>query len=317
MHRMKKKMTTLLLVLLVCAAMVGCEKRTIGNAVLPEGSYKVYYINANETGITWQPYQAKSTKTKELINELLEQLSSDPGNYALKHSIREHVIVKDCTLEDGTLIINFDSTYTNQSSISEALIRAAIVKTMDQVPGVEYTEFYVNGTPLVDESEQIVGAMTADDFINDSDVETSYIPASLTLYFSNASGERLVECTEKKLYDGSITMEQLIVLRLIEGPDEIEKDQGIRSVIPKNTTLNNVTTKEGVCYVDFSKEFLAPVEGVNEKVSIYAVVNSLVELNHINKVQIMIEGKLVETYRDSIELDRIFERNLNIVEGTN
>lgn len=300
----------------MAALVAGCEGKKNQNRVLPEGSYKVYYINNSQTGIVWEAYKAESTNSETLIGELLEQLSSDPGNFAYKHSISDDVIVKEYTLAEGTLTINFDSTYQNQSAINEALMRAAIVKTLCQIKGVDYVEFYVNGVPLIDANEKVVSPMTADDFINDNDVETSYIPASLYLYFSNEEGDKLVECTEKKLYDGSITMEQLILLRLIEGPDETEMAEGMKAVIPKDTVLNNVTTKEGVCYVDFSKEFLNPMEGVNEVVSIYAVVNSLVELNNINKVQIMIDGKIVNTYRDSVELDVIFERNLNIVEGT-
>lgn len=313
---MKKKVSLFFLFFLMVVLAAGCENKSDLNRVLPEGSYKVYYINSNQTGLEREIYKAESTKSEDLVEELLEQLSSDPGNYAYKHSISDDVIVKEFVLEEGNLTINFDSTYQNQDAINEALTRAAIVKTLCQIEGVNYVEFYVNGLPLTDSNEKVVSPMTADDFISDNDVETSYIPASLYLYFSNEEGDKLVECTEKKLYDGSITMEQLILLRLIEGPDEVEQDEGMRAVIPKDTVVNNVTTKEGVCYVDFSKEFLAPMEGVNEKVSIYAVVNSLVELNNINKVQIMIDGKIVETYRDSVELDSIFERDLDIVEGT-
>ena len=313
---MKKRICLFLLFFLIAALVAGCKYKTNRNTVLPEGSYKVYYINSSQTGIVWEAYKAESTAPEALIEELLEQLSSDSGNYAYKHSISDDVIVKEFTLTEGNLTINFDSTYQNQNAIDEALMRAAIVKTLTQIEGVDYVEFYVNGAPLIDAYEKVVSPMTAEDFIDDNDVESSYIPASLYLYFSNEKGDKLVEAIEKKLYDGSITMEQLILLRLIEGPDEAEMAEGMKAVIPKDTVLNNVTTKEGVCYVDFSKEFLNPMEGIDEMVSIYAVVNSLVELNNINKVQIMIDGKIVDTYRDSVELDVIFERNLNIVEGT-
>ena len=313
---MKKKVSLFFLLFLIVVLVAGCEKKTDLNTVLPEGSYKVYYINNTQTGITWEVYEAESTEPEDLIEELLEQMSSDPANYAYKHTISDNVIVKEFTLTEGNLTINFDSTYQNQDAINEALTRAVIVKTLCQIEGVNYVEFYVNGAPLTDSNEKVVSPMTADDFINSNDVETNYIPASLTLYFANKKGDKLMQCTEKKLYDGSITMEQLILLRLIEGPDEVEQAEGMRAVIPKDTVVNNVITKEDVCYVDFSKEFLAPMEGVNADVSIYAVVNSLVELNNINKVQIMIDGKIVETYRDSIELDSIFERKLDIVEGT-
>lgn len=294
----------------------GCDNTTENDVILEKGTYKVYYVNNTQTGISWEAYEAESQNTEDTIEELLERLSEDPENYAYKHSLSEDVIVKEFTLTDGSLVINFDSTYQNLKQINEALMRAAIVKTLTQIDGVDFVEFYVNGTPLTDAYEKAIGQMAAEDFIDDSDVETSYIPAFYSLYFSNEDGDSLVECEENKMYDGSITMEQLILLRLIEGPDEVEQEDGIKAVIPSDTVLNNVTTKEGVCYVDFSKEFLNAVDGVDDQVSIYAVVNSLVELNTINKVQIMIDGKIVETYRDSLDLDVIFERNLDIIEGT-
>lgn len=313
---MKKLFSIVYLLFLMMAVMTGCEEKTDEGVILEDGSYRVYYINTNQTGIVWEEYKAKSTGINDLVEELLEELSTDPGNYAYKHSISEDVIVKEFSLMDGNLLINFDSTYLNQDKIDEALMRAAIVKTLTQIKGVDYVEFNVNGTPLNDAYDKPIGQMKTEDFIDDNDVKTSYIPASISLFFANKSGKGLIECNERKLYDGSITMEQLILLRLIEGPDETEQSQGMKAVIPGDTVLNNVTTKEGVCYVDFSKEFLNAVDGVNAEVSLYSVVNSLVELSNINKVQIMIDGKIVDSYLDSIELDNIYERNLNLVEGS-
>ena len=47
--------------------------------------------------------------------------------------------------------------------------------------------------------------------------------------------------------------------------------------------------------------------------AIYSVVNSLVELNNVNKVQITINGETNIMFRESVSLSTVFERNLNIV----
>ena len=312
---MKKRIGILIFIFLMLTIWCGCKKEDDQNKVLPVGSYKVYYVSTSLSGITWERYDAKATKTDDLIDELIEVLSVEPNNYAYRHTVGENIIMKEYTLNEDKLTINFDSMYQNQTPIEEALTRAAIVKTLTQIEGIQYVEFLVNGAALKDANDKTISAMTAADFIDDNDVESSSAPIVIVLFFSNEDGTGLVEFDKKMLYDGTITMEQLILLNLIEGPDDIESAKGVRAVIPKDTVLNNVTTKEGVCYVDFSKEFLNSVEGVNEDVCIYAVVNSLVELNNVNKVQIMIDGNLVEKYRDSIELDSIFERNLDLVEG--
>lgn len=59
---------------------------------------------------------------------------------------------------------------------------------------------------------------------------------------------------------------------------------------------------------------LTPVNNVTSDVTIYSIVNSLVELSNINKVQISIDGKTDIVFRDKYNLTTIFERNLNSVE---
>ncbi len=51
----------------------------------------------------------------------------------------------------------------------------------------------------------------------------------------------------------------------------------------------------------------------NEVVPIYAIVNSLVELPAVNKVQIAINGETTRRYRELVSLDTLFERNLDII----
>lgn len=312
---MRKMMKLCCLLLFLVVVMAGCEKKKANDPV-EEGSIKVYKINSSQDGISYINYKTETTKSDQLIDELLQQMSADPESYTTKRAINDDVIVKEISVVDECLKINFDLAYQNQGNITEALMRAAIVKTLCQVDGVSYVEFYVNGVPWTDSNDKAYGQMMAEDFIDDQDVNTNYIPTSLTLYFATDKGNKLIECTEKKGYDGSNTMEQLIILRLIEGPDELEQKEGMRAAIPANTVLNNVTTKEGVCYVDFSKEFLNQMEGIKAEVTLYSVVNSLIELSSINKVQIMIDGKIVDSSLDNVPLNKVYDRNLDLVKGT-
>lgn len=86
--------------------------------------------------------------------------------------------------------------------------------------------------------------------------------------------------------------------------------------IPDGTELLNVSTKDGICYVDFNEKFMDKMEGIKDEVVIYSVVNSLVELSTINKVQFTINGEIKKNYREGISFDGLFERNLDLVEGS-
>ena len=187
--------------------------------------------------------------------------------------------------------------------------------TLTQVKGVDAIEFYINGLPLTDMNGQNIGQMTNESFIDENDVENQSTKIQYSVFFANEKGKKLVECKQFEIFTGSMSNEQIVINKLIDGPNEREKAAGLKAVISPNTVLNNVTVKEGVCYVDFSQSFLEPVEGVDEYVSLYAVVNSLIELSNINKVQIMIDGQIVEKYRDKIEINTVLERKLDLIEG--
>ena len=63
-----------------------------------------------------------------------------------------------------------------------------------------------------------------------------------------------------------------------------------------------------------SEEFLTPMNNVTSQTVLYSIVNSLVELPGINRVQISIDGNTDVTYRDNVSLTTVFERNLDLVE---
>ena len=65
--------------------------------------------------------------------------------------------------------------------------------------------------------------------------------------------------------------------------------------------------------MDFSSDFLNKRKSVTSDVAIYSVVNTLVELPAINKVQFSIDGGQVLEYSDSVGFGEPFERNLDLV----
>ena len=76
---------------------------------------------------------------------------------------------------------------------------------------------------------------------------------------------------------------------LIAGPSgQIE---GVYPSVNPDTEIINVMTRDGICYVNLDETFLTVVNNVPTEISIYAVVNSLVELSNINRVQILINGR--------------------------
>ena len=158
--------------------------------------------------------------------------------------------------------------------------------------------------------------MTADLFIDNAGNEiNAYEKTRLLLYFTNEDGERLIGVqTKPVVYSSNISMEKLVVERLIAGPDA--ENEELYPVINPATKVLGVTVKDGTCYVNLDNGFLTQTYNVSAEVQIYSIVNSLVELSNINKVQIAVNGNTDMIFREKISLSNVFDRNLDLVYET-
>ena len=68
-----------------------------------------------------------------------------------------------------------------------------------------------------------------------------------------------------------------------------------------------------MCYLNFDSDFLNNQLEVKDYIPVYSIVNSLSELSSVNRVQISINGVQNAKFRDSIELNAMFERNLDYI----
>ena len=87
----------------------------------------------------------------------------------------------------------------------------------------------------------------------------------------------------------------------------------MQATIPSGTKVNKISVKDNTCYLDLSSDFLDKRDNISDEVTIYSVVNTLVKLSNINKVQFSIDGEQVLLYNDSINFGEPFERNLDLV----
>lgn len=109
----------------------------------------------------------------------------------------------------------------------------------------------------------------------------------------------------------NISVEKLVVESLIRGPVSGDTDY---PTLPPGTKILSISTKDGICYVNLNDGFLEQGYNVTEAVTIYSIVDSLTELSGISKVQILVNGETDLVYKESMRLDTIYERNLDIIE---
>ncbi len=275
-----------------------------------QSGYQIYYLNTDETAIYPADYEPEGEDTQDLIEEFLEQLSENPEDTALTATLPQEVAVTSYELAEGVLSLHFDTAYQNMSKLREILCRAAIVSTLCQLQEVEYVSILIGDNPLLDSNETPIGPMNESSFVENPGSILDVTVNTVTLYFANESGDRLVEETVNIRSSSNISVERLVMEQLIRGPLTEE----VFPTIPSETKLLGISTKDGICYVNLDNGFLDQTYDVTEAVPIYSIVNSLTALSGVTRVQILINGETNLVYRENIRFDSIFERNLDIIE---
>lgn len=305
MGNIRRLCCCILLLALLCAACGGKTQPENGKV------YNIYYVDNEETKNLTREYITETEDAEILLKELLEQLASVPEKFEYEAPLAGGFSLLGYMLDNGQLTMNFDGSYRDMDSVKEVLTRAAIVRTLTQIPGIDYVSFTVQGEMLTDSAGIAVGTMSSDLFIDNAGNEiNAYEQVNLHLYFANGEGTGLVEENRRNVvYSSNISLDKLVMEKLIQGPES----DGAYPTINPLTTIVSITVRDGTCYVNLNEAFLEQPYNVTADVTIYSITNSLVELSNVNKVQISINGETNITYREKYNLNEVFERNLDLL----
>lgn len=303
-----KKIIWLISLMICLLGLAGCSMSKNEEA----DTMPIYYISNSETKTETHEYVMRATEEGTQVKELLTALAAAPLKKEYKAPLAMGFDVLGYTLEDGKLLINMDEKYKELSTTRELLVRAAVVRTMVQLPGVNFVAFRVNGEQLFDSLGQLVGWMNGDTFVdNEGNEINAYAEVRLKLYFANESGTGLIATYRTREYNTNISLEKIILEELIKGPNA----EGVYPTVNPDTRVASVAVKDGICYVNLDETFLTQIYNVTPEVTIYSIVNSLVEQAGVYKVQISVNGDSSGTYREKYSLTTYFERNLDLVKS--
>lgn len=305
MNKIQMLCMCVLLVALLCSA-CGKEKQPDDGKV-----YQIHYVNNQETATLTREYVTQTEDTQKLLGELFAQLGKIPYKLEYEAPLSSGFGLLGYALDNGQLTLNFDEQYKEMDTTKEVLMRAAIVRTVTQIPEISYVSFTVQGEMLLDSTGTAIGTMSKDTFIDNAGNEiNAYEKVNLRLYFANEDGTGLVEENRRNVvYSSNISLDKLVVEKLVEGP----ASEGVYPTVNPATKIVSVTTKDGICYVNLNEDFLNQPYNVSAEVTVYSITNSLVELSNVNKVQITINGETDVSYREKITLNNVFERNLDML----
>lgn len=312
---MRKKIRLFGLLLLLAFMGSGCQ----GKEETETGVYEIYYLDRNENHISAVSYETDTPKddTQSLASQLMEQMATQLEKIEYKPVISGFT-VKNCILQESQITLNLSVEYESLAPTKEVLVRAALVKTLTQIEGIELIVIQVEGKNLVDAAGETVGVMSADTFIDNTGADMKkYEETTLALYFASADGKQLIKVNRTLRYNTNISLEKLVVEQLVSGPIDKKNKENVTSIF---ATLNpeikiiSVNIKDGICYVNLNNGFLNLTGNVTADTAIYSLVNSLTELPGVLKVQLAVDGETEVKLGDK-SLSNLFERNLALIQA--
>ena len=285
----------------ICACLMLFLTACSGRTDVGSGDSYIYALNSDRTGLVKISYSITEEDALDAAEGVLEEMKAPAEEIEYTSALPEMVEVQGCTLKGSILAVDFNSAYLEMEKLEEKLVRAAVVQSLLRVEGIDGVMFTVDSAPLEDSSGNIIGLMNEDDFVeNTGSSPSSYQTDTLHLYFANETGDKLVEQQMDVRYSSNVSKEKLIVEKLIQGP----QGSGAYPTINPNTNLLSVTTKDGICYVNFDSTFLTAAYDVYPEVTVYSIVNSLVEGTNAARVQITINGETDASYMETVDLSQ-------------
>ncbi len=308
----------MILLLLVATLLTACgkeEEPEISEAKLGENQIYIYTVKPDRTDLVEEVYTFQTKENvKEQAEEVVQYLSVVETTEEHLSPIPDGIIYQQVRLEAGRerLEVAFQIAYDTVDADTILLFKAAVVKSLLQLDGVNTVALSLTDLANIDpETATVTENFDTDSFVMSFGKDTGYKQSgNIILYFANESGDALREYRKQVEISNNTSLARVVVEALIQGPD----GEGYQKTLPEDTTIQNISVKDGICYVDLSDAFYSTENPLHNDLIVYSVVNSLVELPTISKVQFLKNGERQPLFRETMEFDGIFERNLDLIE---
>lgn len=301
-----KKISMLFMLLFLAAALTGCEKER-----QTASGYQIYCVDESGTLLESEEYTPEAEGGDALIQELVAKLGETPGQPGHRKAVPDGIGITSAVRTEKSLRVDFNGTYHEMDNITEVFCRAAVVKTLVQVPEVDTVEFTVNGQELTDGQGNPIGVMSSESFIDTKgNGINSYQYAALALYFADENGKKLEKEVRSLHYSSNELLERVVLEEMIQGPD----NEALRPVLPADTKLVDVTTDQKVCTVNLGESSGKSAEGYPDpELALYAIVNSICDNCEIEQVQFMIAGDTAGKFLGTVDISQPFEKKESLI----
>lgn len=266
-----KKLMFLLAALLLLGSCGGMEQA--------EGMRLWFPVNLDSPrhiaqAVAWKTAAVGTGTVESLVSELL----SGPGEDGLSVLFPEGTRLVDWKLKDGELSLKFSEEYSALSGADLTLADYCLVLTLCQLEQVDRVCILTGDGERVLSPEDVI--------FTGAEEEPRQI--SVALYFPRALGKGLGFETRELTLTEDDDLYVMIAEALVKGPT----DPDLQTYLPSGGVLLNTWVDDGICYVNFSSDFLIHAPGGEQErnLLLYSVVDTMGNLDSVTAVQLLVEG---------------------------
>ena len=278
------------------------------------------YFRTDSNTIDYEEYPVQIQDNKEMASEVLYKFMQNPKNVNLHKTMPDDLKIIDPSIirtvpgrtTDSVFVVNFSKEYYNMTPVDEMFFRAALTWTMTDLDFINNVEIMVENKDI---SNSVGMPMGPQNRLN-IDIYPVLAPfntvsKTVKLYFTDQTGTKLFPEDRTIDVNPDLPIGQFIVEQLIQGPHE----DGHYPTVSPDVKVVDVQMTEGICFVNLSSDFLnkGPASPVTDEAAVYSIVDSLMEVTGVRKVQFLIDSDNVGILKGDIDLSRQFDRNNAII----
>lgn len=300
---MLKKSAALLLALLLLLSACGRSPDSGSNSI------ELYFLDLEgKTMVTER--RTVPDYTDDVLTFAVNELLNGPAAVDHKRAIPENTRLIDIELNGSTATVNLSSEFDTGENLAKLWSRYTLINTVCSVKGIDKTQILVEGKKITSiSSGEPLGKMGKEDIVTDTTkIESDTVKA--VFYYADSNVMYLVPEEKQVVSKEGEKLELTIMNELLKGPQTKE----LYAIIPPDVKVLSVETKDGVCFVNLSSEFISKASGGSsaELLTVYSIVNTLCNLKNVDKVQILVEGKKTEAF-GSMDLSQPLEPDSEII----
>lgn len=294
--RKLRLLSMLLIVSMIAVSAASCGEEKKKEQTPADYEYVSYYMNEQGTKITRIEHVFSAKGFEGRANELIDALrTSDPAHDRYAVIPQEVQILHHSLEEDAVYVLDFDEPYNEiigTDPVREALMRAAIVHTLCRLPEIYKVQLTVGGKPIRIRDREI-GPLSEADFVDDVGEALDVVDLELTFLAEDKT--KLMTVNRLALLDDYKPREQYALEILFAGP--VEDDGDLISAVPKGTSIRRLYTKNGICYIDLSTEFLAKEKNVKAYMPVQSIASTLIRnFPYIDGIMLSVDGEPLKSY---------------------